>query len=527
MSRCGAVTAALAWLLAGVTPSLAAQRWRLEDRTLFTDFSVVTAVAASPYTVYGATLRGLIVYDRAARVWRSPVTWLDGYPPGRVWAALADPVNDAVWLGTTDGWVRFDPNLRMWERGFVPGGVRDLMLDADDLASGVFLRGPNGWAFLPRGAAVPIPNRALPPPDRQIRPLTPDAAFARAPSADAMRALILTDARLRTYQFTAAATTPEATEIFFGTTGMGLVRVDGLTGEWDALPYGLPAPAAGALTPGVGGLWVVAWARPGERAGLAWASADASAVRPVERPGAIGPPYQQGRRLLGRGRFLWVATEQGVVRVDTRSLETRAFRSGRALPDDDVRSLAPAPDGVWVGTARGLALVTDDGTAVRVGTFADAVLALAVLRDSLWVGSTAGLGVLGPGDDNPVVPGSVAAALTLRSPVVALARSADTLVAATRDQVAWRDPVTGAWSVSRPLADLGSITVLAGDAGGAWVGGTLGLVFWDIARGTFRSLRVPLDVPAPVRDVLAEPPWLWVATDSGLVRFDRRAAREQ
>jgi ligand-binding sensor domain-containing protein len=27
-----------------------------------------------------------------------------------------------------------------------------------------------------------------------------------------------------------------------------------------------------------------------------------------------------------------------------------------------------------------------------------------------------------------------------------------------------------------------------------------------------------------VRDVVVAPPWLWVATDSGLVRFDRRAA---
>jgi len=35
---------------------------------------------------------------------------------------------------------------------------------------------------------------------------------------------------------------------------------------------------------------------------------------------------------------------------------------------------------------------------------------------------------------------------------------------------------------------------------------------------------VPLDVPAPIRDVAVDPPYVWAATDSGLVRFARDAA---
>src|SRR2546422_7207022 len=52
--------------------------WRPEDRALISDFSYVTAVAASPFTVFGATTHGLVVYDRQARTWRLPVTTLDG-----------------------------------------------------------------------------------------------------------------------------------------------------------------------------------------------------------------------------------------------------------------------------------------------------------------------------------------------------------------------------------------------------------------------------------------------------------------
>ncbi len=527
--RTGGLAVAIgAALLAACPPvRLSAQLWRPDDRVLLTDFAVVTAIAASPLVVYAATPRGLLVYDRHARAWRPPVTGLDGYPRSRITVALADVVGDAVWFGTVDGWARYDASLRLWESGFIPGGVRDLALDADDLASGVFVRAAPAapWLFLARGAAVAVPGRPPPPVGRRIAPLTPREALGRTPAADAMRALILTDRRLRTHEFTAAAAVPDQSDVFFGTSGMGVIRVDALTGEWEALPYGLPAPAAGAVAAGVGGVWVAARARPGEPGGIVWVRDDLAQVVSADRPGALGPPFHQGRRLLARQGDLWAATERGVVRVDPRTLATRVFSLGPGLPDDDVRSLAPAPDGVWVGTARGVALITDAGEVVRSGAFSAPVLALAVRRDTLWVGSAAGLGVLGSGDAAPAVPPGVAATPALRDAIVALTLSADTLVAATADQLAWRDPATGAWTVTRPLADLGTITVLAGDEGGAWVGGTGGLALWDIGRATFRTLHVPLDLPAAVRDVAVAGTWLWVATDSGLVRLRRSAAR--
>jgi hypothetical protein len=472
--------------------------------------------------VYAATPRGLLMYDRAARAWRPPVTWLDGYPRTRLSVALADVVDDAVWFGTADGWARYNPRLRLWERGAVAGGVRALAYDAADPASGVFLRGGAGWSFLPRGALVPVPGTP-PPAGRRVESLDPRTALERAPMAEAMRALILTDARLRTHQFTSAAATLDRSDIFFGTTGMGVVRVDGMTGEWEALAFGLPAPAAGALAPGVGGVWVAVVARPGERAGVAWVPADATEVRMLERAGAVASPFQQVRRLLARDRALWLATERGVMRLDPRSGDVRPARSGADL-DEDVRALAPALDGVWAGTAHGLGFVGAAGDAARIGTFAESVLSLASARDTLWVGTAVGLGVLVPGGDHPSVPPEVAATPALRDPIVALAFSADTLVAATPDQLAWRDPAGGAWTVVRPGADVGRLTAVAGDEGGAWIGGTQGLAFWSIGQGSFHALRVPLDLPAAVRDVAVAPPWLWVATDSGLVRFDRRAA---
>src|SRR5205809_7360028 len=91
--------------------------WRPEDRALISDFSYVTAVAASPFTVFGATTHRLVVYDRQARTWRLPVPPLAAYPASRVPAALADATGSAVWLGTTSRSARCAADAQPWDSG--------------------------------------------------------------------------------------------------------------------------------------------------------------------------------------------------------------------------------------------------------------------------------------------------------------------------------------------------------------------------------------------------------------------------
>ena len=119
---------------------------------------------------------------------------------------------------------------------------------------------------------------------------------------------------------------------------------------------------------------------------------------------------------------VWAATDQGVLRLERSSGAVRQFDTHNGLPSLDVRALAPAPGGVWIGTARGLAIVPDSDGAVRATAsqiLDAAVLALAVRGDTLWLGTSAGPYVLPPGADAPVsaAPGHPGLAV----PFVALA----------------------------------------------------------------------------------------------------------
>lgn len=518
-ARALGVAAALAAL-----PVTHASYWAPDERVLVTDFSFVTAIAASSWYVYAATPNGLLIYDRSAKRWGLPVTALDGYPTSPVRAALADVVGNSVWLGTDDGWAHYDVDAHFWERGYAAGGVRSFAIDAQDPAGGVYMLTLSGWGYVPRGSSIPMP-RPLPPGARLERPLDPRAALAEAPLAQAMSAQLLTDPRLRTYQFTSAARSSDRPDLFLGTNGDGIIRFDPTMGESEHLAFGLPSTAASAVAPAGDGVWTVGSARAGERRGLTWVATDLSETRVHEDALGRGTPAFTARRLVAAGEGFVLATDQGAWLIAHDGGSGRFYDIADGLPSGDVLALAPAPDGAWLGTARGLALLTNDGHVVRTGTFAGAVLALVAQNESLWVATPAGLGVLAPGAANPVVPPDVDSAPELSVGVVALARERDTIVAALADgRLAWRNPAGPRWTVVRPATDVGTVTALAGDAGGVWIGGTAGLAYWNIARGTWRTIRAPADVPGPVRDVVAQGDWIWVATDAGLVRFSRQAA---
>jgi hypothetical protein len=496
-----------------------ARRWREDERVIITDQQTVYAVAATDARIYAATTTGLGIYDRRFRRWEPPVTVADGYPRDRVTTALADPADDAVWLGTTTSLVRYRPVFRAFDDYPVPGGVRDLAFDRDDAFRGIHVRSAAGWGLLSRGAfsLAPAPP---PPPGRRIAPLPPQELEARIPFIRTMGAQALLDERLRQFHFTSAVAVPGVEEYYLGTDGMGLVLVDALVAQIEVIPAGLLSPGAGAVLAVLDGVWVGSDGR-GPRAGLTFVSDDLQRYRYEEGPRGTGFRASVVRALTLRDGEIWAGTDQGIVRVEPEVL-TRRLQTVDGLPDDDVFALATGPAGTWIATARGVARVPADSVVVlRTEGPTVPALGLAAAGDSAWVGFTDGLGLVAPDGRVFLAPGSDT--LTeLREAIVAVTRLADTVVAATVDRLLWRAGA-GPWRVFRPLGEVAPIYALAGDASGLWVGGRAGLAHVRLAAGAVAPFPVPRDVPAAVRGIAVSERYVWLATEAGLVRFSRDA----
>jgi ligand-binding sensor domain-containing protein len=498
--------------------------WHSDERTLLTDLSVVTAIAATRTTVFAATLGGLAVYDRGLRNWRETIGLLDGYPDRPVTAMAADPTDDSVWFAGNGYWWRYESFGRRLEQGLLSGVADQLVLDANDPSRGAYIHTNSGWYFVPRGALTAVPAGQLPAPGARIGSLSYQQLQSRLPAFDAIRFRLERDEQNRSYRLTSAGSAPLTNELFVGTDGNGAFKVDPVTYTVERLPAGMLGSAVGAVSAWRGQICAAGNARTATvRRGITCFDENLGPFIYYESEGAGGLPGTQVRAVLVTERAIWAATDQGLLRAPRRGgrIQQLVLRDG--LPSNDVGALAAAADGVWAGTSGGLALVSDTGRLATVVARADGppILSLASTdTDTLWAGTSNGLVAFLMPIGGPVV--SFAGVPGLADPIVAIARRGDTLVAASASRLVIR---AGAeWQLHDvPGRPIGSVTHVAADErNGFWVAGTLGLAYYDPSRGVWNALVSPGDVPMPVRDVAATRNYVWVATDVGVLRYQRR-----
>jgi len=497
--------------------------WRPEERLLVTDLSRVTAVAVTQAYVFAATREALAVYGRAFGELREVVGRGEGYPGGPVAAMVADPSDDTAWLAGLGFWAAYHPFGRRWDAGPLPGLADLVALDAADPARGAYFRTAAGWYFVAKNGAFAERALALPAAGSRIAPLGQRDLLAQAPGLDAVRMSIERDEQLRVTPMTAAAVSAVRGEAYVGTDGNGVFRVDLASYRAERLSAGLLGAATGAVAVDRDRVCAAADPRAGAaRRGVTCFRSDLSDFTYLAGEGLAGLPGTRVRRMALTRRAAWVATDAGALRLPRGGGRERRYLERDGIPSGDVRAFAPAPDGMWIGTAHGLAVATEGGSAEPaqpVGPADLEVLSLAVTDDTLWIGTPGGLAVLMPGSENPLIVRPDLPAL--RSPVLAIAVKGDTILAALDRRLALR--AGGVWRlVEPPGTPIGRFTAAAADADGFWLGGEQGLAFYRPATGEWRALTSAGDLPLPVADVAAGGEYVWVATPGGVVRFQRR-----
>jgi ligand-binding sensor domain-containing protein len=492
------------------------RNWRPEDRTVIGDFSRITAIATSSDRVYIASPSGLLIWNPQFRRWEGSFDPPDPTLLARVFTALADPVDNSLWLARPDGWVHYQPDIQLWDQGVVPDGVLAIAFDQDNPGTGLYIRTRREWHLLPRSGSVPVPAQ---PPARPVVAASVDQVVRSDPSLQANAAAILSDNRLRNVRYTAAARAFDNRGWYLGTSGIGALYVEDGAALPERLSFGLPSERVGAVFSWPGGVWAGTNRTQLADASLTFVAGDLSEFRSLAGPSATGTPFDQIRELVGQAKAIWAATDLGVARVNPADGRLQLVDESRGLPDNRVNSIASRGGRITAGTSRGVARISDSLEVERVApSYGDAAYAVFPAGDSVWVGTPSGVLLSLPGLGGLVRLEGLASP-SLQTPVVDFATLGDTLVALTLDGLMWRQPKTRRWTLGPDLSTLlGRLHRLVPDADGFWVAGDRAVAFARLNTPPLRALR-DADLPGAINDLAVDSDYLWVATDRGLVRF--------
>jgi ligand-binding sensor domain-containing protein len=510
-------------LLSAMSPLRAqsSRDWRPSERTIIGDFSRITAVAGAFDRLYVASPGSLLIWHPQFRRWDGPFSPPDPAMLANVFAGVVDPLDQSVWLARPDGWVRYQPELDLWEQGRVDG-VAGIALDQDDPLAGLYLRTRRGWMLLPRGGMLPTPSQ---PPARPLSPVSVEEVLRASPTLRANAAQILLDDRLRTVRYTAAARAFDNSGWYLGTSGVGLLFLQDGAAIPERLPFGLPSLRVGAVMTWPGGVWVATDRTAQAEAALTFVGESLSEFNTLRGPPATGAPFTRVLELAGQNKAVYAATDFGLARVEPDDGRFQMVDERLGLPDSRVYSVASRLDRVTAGTARGIARVNGDlEVELPAPEFSEAAYAVFPVGDSIWVATPRGLYLAVPGERNLVRPASLGSA-SLQVAVVALGSLGDTIVALTRDELLWRDPGRGRWTRGASLSGLlGRLRAFAADGAGFWVAGERGIGFVRLEGAPLRVLREG-DLPGPTTDIAVDRDYLWVGTERGLARFRLDAIR--
>ena len=493
---------------------------RRDELVIIGAHNEITHVSAGERLVFAATREGIIIYDALFRAWLPPLTPSSDIPlPVSVLAA--DPTEDAVWIGASGRMAYYRPRMDYVLATSVPGTPEEIFFDRDDLGAGAYVRIGSRHVRLSRGSGVYAPVSGVPPPERRLSSPTAREVFRAFPALESFLPLLTRGDDLEQWPASAATLAPGRSEVWLGTRGNGLLRVDPSFNRAEHVPFGLLETGVGAVALAADGVWCGGIGAPGERGGLTFASLDLQRWKWID-----GPP---SRPLLGarvnalavRERTAWVATSRGLFRADVDD-ENRMARwdAGDGLPSDVVTSVAPTATGAWVGTTAGLAFVDRGARPIepRIG-----VRDLRLRGDTLWIASTAGVLTLASPDSIPRQLSVSDARLTRAVSAIALVDSV--LAVATDAELIEVDlesrrvlpPRAASFAAVRRIARLTM------DAETIWIAGEGGVLVIHRASGRSSLLAARAALPDEATDVVLTRDVAWIGSRGGLVSVRRRA----
>ncbi|MEP6765322.1 MAG: hypothetical protein ABJB66_13475 [Gemmatimonadaceae bacterium] len=514
-----------------------------DERRVIGEFNDVRGIAISRRSVFAVTSGGIAIYDRVFNTWERPFTGQAIMGGERITAMAADPVEDAVWFGTSGTLYVYRPQNDQLQRTIMLAAPDAIAFETGN-ANEAFVRANGEWSRVSRtGGVTPIGPR-LPATVKFAAPSTLNDVYRKFPALRNQQLFLmreqLANRPLPQFTVTSGALSPDrASEAWLGTSTEGLWRVDPTFQQATALRFGLMERGVGSVAIAANGVWTGPLGAQRTRSGLTTATNDLQQWRWIE--GTLSVPLIGVRSfdLSLRGSRAWMGTDHGLIltQLDGQS-EMVAWSALDGLPSDVVYAVAAQENGAWAGTAAGLAYVSDSGAPnaaprntrtrgiSRKLLQGNAVYALQPVGDTLWIGSNDGLYALNTttGNLQRIENGDAA----MRGPIRALAWSDSLLIIATDNEILRLSP-RGNAAPTRVIAldprPVGRVSAMAMDDRMIFLAGSEGLLAMPRPDhlGPSRMLSSSFDLPGAALDVAISRDWVWVATPNGLVRLSRNS----
>jgi hypothetical protein len=492
--------------------------WSPEDRAVIGDYTEIRAVATSTERIFVVTRSAVLVRSTVDRRWEGPYLPRDPGLLNDVVSAITDPLDQSVWLIRRSGWVHFDPAIRQFDPGVLPGPVSDAAIDRNAPGGGLFLRSGSQWYQATRGGGA-VPSLA---PGSPVRPPTVQEAIRDNPAIQANVAGLLVTSRLRPISYTSAARSSGfgGQGWILGTTSAGVIAFPTGSGFPEPIRYGLPGDDATAVTVSGDDVWVVTGRTAGTDVSVSRLSRGLDSVVWFQGPRATGLPFTTAQRIISDGSTLWLATDQGLLSV-TPSDQPEIRDYQRELPDIPILDLERQGGRIGIGMRHGVAVHDRERGMLRYAmNFAEPAAAVLPGGDTLWVGTRVGLWFADSSMADLRRPPGYGDAPSEQEPVLDLVWRGDTLVALTASRLIWRNPASGSFTLGLSLGgNIGRPFRLVSGKGALYIAGTGGVGVIRLNGPIMRSFRSPGDIPGEISDLAVDKDYLWVASDRGLVRF--------
>jgi ligand-binding sensor domain-containing protein len=448
----------------------------------YSDFSYITSIAVGYRYVYFGTTNGITRYDISKSQWAEPMMVNEGPGSGVIHEIRVSFDDENVWARTDIGIFEYSNLTDRWTE---VDEMPNTQTHGQHLKAGDVYYAPWGYDFLPGGVLADQHDRRFPLTD------IVDDGWGN---------------------------------LWIGTWGLGAAHSDNASRRIDLLPYGLLQKDITCLYRDGDVLWMGGMAENSYRTGLTRFNTKNNSFDYVESYGGLIYNADNVYDITANDRDLFAATGDGVWVVSRKDKKTSdQLKRSSGLPDNNVAALFASGDTLFVGTEYGVGeiyLFTDSVKRISPTMLpSHTVLCLEKAGNDLWIGTNSGVYRL---DLETGMLGFLSSDKLSHAGSVYDIKYIDGKIWLASDyELASIDISTAEIKLYPEVNNYGGANAVAANDTLIAAATMQGLLLISQGKHPYSQLFTTSDglLSDNIRDLIFDENYLWLGTDSGLVRF--------